>query len=198
MRAHGPRQDQGQDEVKRVRTAPPVVSARALAGQGRRGRDFGDLRAALASARRAFCFRARRRRPHGRPRRARVTESAVKRGLHVVRFQLPLPRERVQPSGHDASPKGMRRRRGRARPPRSRAAKRSFSADARWADGRLRCSHADGFACDGLLLLAYPLHPGVTGGLRDAHLGQIKVPVLCLTARATLCAARSDEGVVAR
>ena len=39
---------------------------------------------------------------------------------------------------------------------------------------------ADGFACDGLLLLAYPLHPpGKPDQLRDAHLPAIKVPVIC-------------------
>lgn len=40
---------------------------------------------------------------------------------------------------------------------------------------------AEGFACDGLLLLAYPLHPpGQPEKLRTAHLPDIKVPVLCL------------------
>ena len=40
---------------------------------------------------------------------------------------------------------------------------------------------AEGFACDGLLLLAYPLHPpGQYDKLRDAHLPAIRVPVLCL------------------
>ena len=39
---------------------------------------------------------------------------------------------------------------------------------------------ADGFDCDGLLLLAYPLHPpGKLDQLRDAHLPAIKVPTLC-------------------
>jgi len=39
---------------------------------------------------------------------------------------------------------------------------------------------ADGLECDGLLLLAYPLHPpGRPEQLRDAHLPAIKVPVLC-------------------
>lgn len=39
---------------------------------------------------------------------------------------------------------------------------------------------ADGFPCDGLLLLAYPLHPpGKPDKLRDAHLPSIRVPVLC-------------------
>jgi predicted alpha/beta-hydrolase family hydrolase len=40
---------------------------------------------------------------------------------------------------------------------------------------------SEGFACDGLLLLAYPLHPpGQPEKLRTAHLPAIKVPVLCL------------------
>lgn len=48
---------------------------------------------------------------------------------------------------------------------------------------------AEGYACDGLLLLAYPLHPaGKPEQLRDAHLAAIKVPVLCLNGtRDPLC-----------
>jgi uncharacterized protein len=48
---------------------------------------------------------------------------------------------------------------------------------------------ADGFACDGLLLLAYPLHPpGQPTKLRDAHLPAIRVPVLCCSGtRDTFC-----------
>jgi hypothetical protein len=48
---------------------------------------------------------------------------------------------------------------------------------------------ADGFQCDGLLLLAYPLHPaGKPEKLRDAHLASIRVPVLCINGtRDTLC-----------
>lgn len=39
---------------------------------------------------------------------------------------------------------------------------------------------AKNFACDGLLLFAYPLHPpGHPEKLRDAHLPSISVPVLC-------------------
>jgi predicted alpha/beta-hydrolase family hydrolase len=39
---------------------------------------------------------------------------------------------------------------------------------------------ADGFDCNGLLLLAYPLHPpGKPDQLRDAHLPAMKVPVIC-------------------
>ncbi|HEY5546553.1 MAG TPA: alpha/beta family hydrolase [Gemmatimonadaceae bacterium] len=38
-----------------------------------------------------------------------------------------------------------------------------------------------GFPCDGLLLLAYPLHPpGRPQQLRSAHLPAIRVPVLCI------------------
>ena len=48
---------------------------------------------------------------------------------------------------------------------------------------------ADGFECDGLLLLAYPLHPaGQPEKLRDAHLDKIRVPVLCFNGtRDALC-----------
>jgi predicted alpha/beta-hydrolase family hydrolase len=39
---------------------------------------------------------------------------------------------------------------------------------------------AEGIACDGLLLFAYPLHPaGKPEKLRDAHLARIATPVLC-------------------
>jgi predicted alpha/beta-hydrolase family hydrolase len=48
---------------------------------------------------------------------------------------------------------------------------------------------ADGYACDGLLLLAYPLHPaGQPEKLRAAHLRRIAVPVLCFNGtRDELC-----------
>ena len=48
---------------------------------------------------------------------------------------------------------------------------------------------AEGFRCDGLILLAYPLHPaGQPEKLRDAHLPRIAVPVLCLNGtRDSLC-----------
>jgi uncharacterized protein len=48
---------------------------------------------------------------------------------------------------------------------------------------------ADGYAADGLLLLAYPLHPaGLPDQLRDAHLPAIRMPVLCFNGtRDALC-----------
>jgi len=48
---------------------------------------------------------------------------------------------------------------------------------------------ADGFDADGLLMLAYPLHPeGQPEKLRDAHLPSITMPVLCINGtRDALC-----------
>lgn len=48
---------------------------------------------------------------------------------------------------------------------------------------------ADGYECDGLLLYAYPLHPaGQPTKLRDAHLPEIRIPVLCFNGtRDALC-----------
>ena len=59
---------------------------------------------------------------------------------------------------------------------------------------------ADGFACDGLLLLAYPLHPeGKPEQLRDAHLPSIAVPTLCLNGtRDKLCQQDLMEDVLRR
>lgn len=59
---------------------------------------------------------------------------------------------------------------------------------------------ADGFACDGLLLAAYPLHPaGQPEKLRDAHLAKIRVPVLSLGGtRDALCRRELMEAVLAK
>ena len=57
---------------------------------------------------------------------------------------------------------------------------------------------AEGFPCDGLILLAYPLHPaGQPQKLRSAHLAQIKIPVLCLNGtRDSLCTRELMDQVV--
>lgn len=59
---------------------------------------------------------------------------------------------------------------------------------------------AEGFGCDGLLLLAYPLHPaGNPEKLRDAHLSSIDVPTLCLNGtNDALCRRDLMDAVVAR
>jgi len=48
---------------------------------------------------------------------------------------------------------------------------------------------ADGFECNGMMLLAYPLHPaGLPDKLRDAHLPSIRVPVIAFSGtRDPLC-----------
>jgi predicted alpha/beta-hydrolase family hydrolase len=59
---------------------------------------------------------------------------------------------------------------------------------------------ADGFHADGLLLLAYPLHPaGKPEQLRDAHLPAIATPTLCVNGtRDALCRPDLMEAVLAR
>jgi predicted alpha/beta-hydrolase family hydrolase len=59
---------------------------------------------------------------------------------------------------------------------------------------------ADGFECDGLLLLAYPLHPaGKPEQLRDAHLPRITVPTICFNGtRDPLCRRDLMEAVLPR
>jgi uncharacterized protein len=59
---------------------------------------------------------------------------------------------------------------------------------------------AEGFGCDGLLLLAYPLHPpGKPDQLRDAHLPVIKVPVICFNGtRDPFCTPSLMEQVLKR
>jgi predicted alpha/beta-hydrolase family hydrolase len=59
---------------------------------------------------------------------------------------------------------------------------------------------AQGYPCDGLLLLAYPLHPdGQPEKLRDAHLPDIVVPTLALSGtRDALCRRDLMEAVLAR
>jgi predicted alpha/beta-hydrolase family hydrolase len=58
---------------------------------------------------------------------------------------------------------------------------------------------ADGLACDGVLLMAYPLHPpGKPHLLRDAHLPRIHPPVLCFNGtRDAFCTKELMETVVA-
>ena len=59
---------------------------------------------------------------------------------------------------------------------------------------------AEDFDCDGLLLLAYPLHPaGKPEQLRDAHLPNIEMPALCLNGtRDALCRRDLMDQVVTR
>jgi hypothetical protein len=103
-----------------------------------------------------------------------------RRGMGVVRFNF-LYKERGA-GGPDPMPKLMqtftavveyaRRELGPRRP---------LVIGGRSMGGRAASMlAAEGFAADGLLLLAYPLHPpGKPEQLRDAHLPRITMPVLC-------------------
>lgn len=58
---------------------------------------------------------------------------------------------------------------------------------------------ADGYPCNGVLLLAYPLHPpGQPEKLRVAHLSSIPVPVLCFSGtRDSFCRRDLMEAAIA-
>ena len=107
------------------------------------------------------------------------------RGVEVVRFNFPY-RER---GSRRPDPMPVLRERFEAVVAGVRS-KKTLIIGGRSMGGRVASMlAADGFACDGLLLFAYPLHPaGQPEKLRDAHLPRIKVPVLCFNGtRDALC-----------
>ena len=114
---------------------------------------------------------------------AAVLEEA---GLEVVRFNFAY-RERGSKLP-DRMP--VLRQRFEEVVARERKAGRRLIIGGRSMGGRVATMMAaDGFACDALLLVAYPLHPaGKPEKLRDAHLPRIRVPVLCFNGtRDALC-----------
>lgn len=116
-----------------------------------------------------------------------VSEHLRQRGFHVVRFNFPY---RERGSGR---PDPMPRLKECIAAVAARArdlAPQTLILGGRSMGGRVASMlAADGLSCDGLLLLAYPLHPaGKPEELRDAHLEKIGVPVLCLNGtRDALC-----------
>jgi len=128
-----------------------------------------------------------------------VTEALLKRGLDVVRFNFPY---REKGSSHpDTMPRLKECIAAVAAHARREIAPQTLILGGRSMGGRAASMlAADGFSCDGLLLLAYPLHPaGRPEELRDAHLAKIAVPVLCLNGtRDTLCRRDLMEAVVER
>jgi len=128
-----------------------------------------------------------------------VSERLRGRGLHVVRFNFPY---REKGSSHpDTMPRLKECVAAVAARTRSEVGPQTLILGGRSMGGRAASMlAADGFACDGLLLLAYPLHPaGKPEELRDAHLERIKVPVLCLNgSRDALCRRDLMERVVDR
>jgi len=128
-----------------------------------------------------------------------VTEALRARGLHVVRFNFPY---REKGSSHpDTMPRLKECVAAVAAHARREVGPQTLILGGRSMGGRVASMlAADGSPCDGLLLLAYPLHPaGRPEELRDAHLAKIEVPVLCLNGtRDALCRRDLMEGVVGR
>jgi hypothetical protein len=121
------------------------------------------------------------------------------RGMHVVRFKF-LYREKGT-GRPDAMPRLEECISAVAARARQEVGPELLIIGGRSMGGRAASMlAAEGFSCDGLLLLAYPLHPaGQPEKLRDAHLARIKVPVLCLNGtRDTLCRRDLMERVVSR
>jgi len=110
---------------------------------------------------------------------AATAKALTARGIGVVRFNF-LYREKKRgrpdpmPLLQDTVAAVVERTRAELRPKRLVIGGRSMG-------GRAASMLAsEGFAADGLLLLAYPLHPpGKPNQLRDAHLPNITMPVLC-------------------
>jgi len=121
------------------------------------------------------------------------------RGFDLVRFNFPY-REKM--SGRpDAMPRLKECIAAVASHARRELAPRKLLLGGRSMGGRAASMlAAEGFACEGLVLLAYPLHPaGKPEQLRDTHLANIKVPVLCVNGtRDALCRRELMEPVVAR
>lgn len=118
-------------------------------------------------------------------------------GLGVVRFNFPY-REKKS-SRPDAMPKLMETVSAVVARVREELAPTTLIMGGRSMGGRSASMLAsEGFGADGLLLLAYPLHPaGHPEKLRDAHLSKISMPVLALSGtRDALCTRALMERVL--
>jgi uncharacterized protein len=132
----------------------------------------------------------------GMTRAAQTLEAA---GFNVVRFNFPY-REKgsSRPDPMPVLKAAVAEAAARAR---RELAPRKLIIGGRSMGGRAASMlAADGFECDGLLLLAYPLHPArQPEKLRDAHLARIRVPVLCLNGtRDALCERRLLDPIVSK
>jgi len=109
-----------------------------------------------------------------------VTRALRERGIGTVRFNFPY---RERGSGRpDPMPKLLECYESVVASVRTELAPDTLIVGGRSMGGRAASMLvAGGTACEGLLLLAYPLHPpGQPGKLRVEHLPQIAVPVLCI------------------
>ena len=117
---------------------------------------------------------------------ARLAALLLERGISVARFNFPY-REK---GSRRPDPMPALRARYEAVVAEVRPHATKLILGGRSMGGRVASMMAaDGFGCDGLLLVAYPLHPaGQPEKLRDAHLARIAVPVLCFNGtRDALC-----------
>jgi predicted alpha/beta-hydrolase family hydrolase len=124
----------------------------------------------------------------GDPGMTRAAQTLAGAGFSVVRFNFPYRekgsgRPDPMPTLKAAVAEAAARARKELAPRKLIIGGRSMGARA------ASMLAADDFECDGLLLLAYPLHPaGQPEKLRDAHLEKIRVPVLCFNGtRDALC-----------
>ena len=121
------------------------------------------------------------------------------RGMHVVRFNFPYAEARSRRP--DPMPVLTASIAAVVASAASRIDATQWIIGGRSMGGRAASMLAsDGYACDGLLLLAYPLHPaGQPAKLRDAHLARVAAPALCLNGtRDPLCRRDLMDAVVAR
>jgi predicted alpha/beta-hydrolase family hydrolase len=126
----------------------------------------------------------------------RLAAALEPRGFEVVRFNFPYREagsKRIDPMPvlKQSFVSAVEKVRGMRRP---------LIIGGRSMGGRVASMlAAEGFACDGLLLAAYPLHPaGKPEKLRDAHLPQIRCPVLCFNGtRDPLCTRELMERALA-
>jgi predicted alpha/beta-hydrolase family hydrolase len=118
----------------------------------------------------------------------KTAETLVSKGLGVVRFNF-LYKEKKS-SRPDLMPRLKECVAAVVARIRSELAPETLIIGGRSMGGRASSMlAAEGFPCDGLFLLAYPLHPaGQPEKLRDAHLADIRIPVLCVNGtRDALC-----------
>ena len=117
-----------------------------------------------------------------------TTAELTRRGLDVVRFNFVYRENRS--SAPDPMPRLQQCTVAVAEHARAALQPDILILGGRSLGGRVASMLAsESYRCDGLLLLAYPLHPaGRPDRLRDAHLHTIQVPVLCLNGtRDALC-----------
>jgi uncharacterized protein len=128
-----------------------------------------------------------------------TAETLRTRGMDVVRFNFLYKEKRVgrpdpMPVLQETVAAVVERVRDELRPRRLIIGGRSMGGRA------ASMLAANGFDADGLLLLAYPLHPaGRPSQLRDAHLPAIRLPTLCINGtRDALCTRELMEQVLQR